>query len=452
MDATTNSANDVAQDTAVDLGIGAATASADSPRLMEAAYQRALKANRGQVFAGEVERHFAATPGDPLVAAWHYRLADSARVQGEGRRVPWRRALPLAGWLSLAYMVLAISAFDLPRNGPPMLFLAWAPVGACALMLYLAQASGSGRKRLWIAAPLLALLVFGTWFAIVDQGLQQYRILMLLHLPLAAWAAVGLFVLGRELDDRNRFAFLLKSVEVVLTGGIFLGAGGLFFSITTGLFSAIGIRFGDAVMRTWVAALAGLTPVLALAVVYDADLPPAMQGFGQGLSRLISALGRVFLPLTLLVGLAYMVSIPFNFARPFEQREVLVIYNAMLFSVMALMVICTPVDGGDLSPQLQGWLRRGLVALAVMTVVVSLYAMSATVYRTTLGGLTPNRITVIGWNSINIVLLFVYLVKQARTDAAGWLAASHATFRWGMLAYAVWTVLLIVLLPLSLVQ
>jgi hypothetical protein len=59
---------------------------------------------------------------------------------------------------------------------------------------------------------------------------------------------------------------------------------------------------------------------------------------------------------------------------------------------------------------------------------------------------------VIGWNSINIVLLCVYLVKQTKASAAGWLAASHATFRWGMLAYAVWTVLLIVFMPLLIVR
>ena len=46
----------------------------------------------------------------------------------------------------------------------------------------------------------------------------------MVHLPLLAWAAVGLYLLGTDLDDENRFAFLLKSVELVVTGGIFLGA------------------------------------------------------------------------------------------------------------------------------------------------------------------------------------------------------------------------------------
>lgn len=432
-------------DTEIEAALGAG---ADGPRQVEAAYQRALKANRAQSFAAEVERRFAAAPDDLLLAAWHFRLAENAVVEGEGRRAPWRLAVPLAALLSLVYIALVSAAFDLPLGGPPFLFLAWAPVGACALILYLALASGKDRRRLWIAAPLLAVLGYATWFAVADQVQFQYTKLMLLHLPLAAWAAVGLYVLGQSRDDRNSFAFLLKSAEVVLTGGIFLGAGGLFMAITVGIFSAIGISFGEGVMRALAAGVAGLIPVLAVAVVYDAHVPPVLQGFGQGLARLIGTLGRVFLPLTLLVGLVYLVSIPFNFARPFEQREVLIIYNAMLFSVMGLMVICTPVDGEDLRPQLQGWLRRGLIVLAAMTVVVSLYAMSATVYRTALGGLTINRITVIGWNSINIVLLCVYLVKQARAGAAGWLAASHATFRWGMLAYGVWTVLLVLLMPL----
>lgn len=432
-----------------DTGIGAALAAGvEAPRQMEAAYQVALKANGGQAFAAEVESRLAAAPGNPLLTAWHYRLAGNGAAPAERRRVPWRIAMPLAGALALVYMALSYSRFDLPRSGPPLLFLVWAPVGACALMVYLMRASGKGRQRLWLAVPLLALSAYATWFAFADQGLQQYPIQMLLHLPLLAWASVGLYVLGRDMDDRNRFAFLLKSAEVVLTGGIFLGAGGVFVAITMGIFSAIGISFGDSVVRAWGPAIAGLIPVLALAVVYDAEVPPALQGFTQGLAGLISTLGRVFLPLTLLVAVVYLVSIPFNFARPFEQREVLMVYNAMLFAVMGLIVICTPVAEGDLALGLQHWLRRGLVALAAITVVVSLYAFSATVYRTILGGITINRFVVIGWNGINIVLLCVYLVKQVQAGSAGWLAASHAAFRWGMAAYAVWTVLLILLMPL----
>jgi hypothetical protein len=239
---------------------------------------------------------------------------------------------------------------------------------------------------------------------------------------------------------------------VVLTGGIFLGAGYLFMVITVGIFSAIGLTFGDGVMRILGAGIAGLIPVIAVAVAYDAELPPALQDFGRGLAGLIGTLGRIFLPLTLLVGLVYLAIIPFNFAKPFEQRDVLIVYNAMLFSVMGLIVICTPLAGRELRPELQIWLRRGLMALAAMTVIVSLYAMSATVYRAALGGLTINRIAVIGWNSINIVLLGVYLAKQARAGAMGWLAASHKTFRWGVAAYAVWTALLILLMPLLIVR
>jgi hypothetical protein len=434
----------------MDTGTGvqaALGAGADSPRQIEAAYQRALKANLARSFTAEVEQRFAAAPDDVLLAAWHYRLAAKAVAEEGGKRVLWRLAVPLAAALSLVYVVLVSAALDLPK-GPPLLLLAWAPVGACALIVYLMLASGRERQSMWIAAPLLALLVYAAWFAFADQAMQQYRTLMILHLPLAAWAAVGQYLLKGRLGDRDGFTFLFKSAEVVLTGGIFLGAGYLFVMITMGIFAAIGIRFGDWMMRALGAGIAGLIPVLAVAMVYDAALPPALQDFGRGLARLMGTLGRVFLPLTLLVGLVYLVSIPFNFARPFEQREVLIIYNAMLFSVMGLVVICTPVADEDLAPNLQGWLRRGLMLLAAMTVVVSLYAMSATIYRTALGGLTINRIAVVGWNSINIVLLCIYLVRQVRAGATGWLAASQMTFRWGMLAYAVWTVLLILLMPL----
>lgn len=43
--------------------------------------------------------------------------------------------------------------------------------------------------------------------------------------------------------------------------------------------------------------------------------------------------------------------------------------------------------------------------------LVSLYASAIILYRTWQGGLTPNRLTVIGWNLINMALLVMLLYK-----------------------------------------
>ena len=62
---------------------------------------------------------------------------------------------------------------------------------------------------------------------------------------------------------------------------------------------------------------------------------------------------RLLLPLTLGVLVIYIIVIPFYFFEPFNNRDVLIVYNLMLFAIMALLLGATPIRGADLSPQLQ---------------------------------------------------------------------------------------------------
>src|SRR5690606_9206878 len=135
--------------------------------------------------------------------------------------------------------------------------------------------------------------------------------------------------------------------------------------------------------RLFIAGGGGLIPVVATAVIYNPAAPPAGQAFDEGLSKLVALLMRVLLPLTLLVLLVYLAFIPFNFREPFDNRDVLIIYNGMLFAVIALLVGATPVSLREMSPGVARWLRWGIVAVAALALVVSIYALAAIVYRTT---------------------------------------------------------------------
>jgi uncharacterized membrane protein len=165
------------------------------------------------------------------------------------------------------------------------------------------------------------------------------------------------------------------------------------------------------------------------------------------LSKLIALLMRVLLPLTLLVLLVYLAFIPFNFRRPFENRDVLIIYNAMLFAVVALLVGATPISLADLSPRLARWLRLAIIAVAALALIISLYALAAILYRTVIDRLTPNRLAFIGWNLVNIGLLALLLYKQFRGRPSDWLPGLHRAYSAGTVAYAVWTVIIILITP-----
>lgn len=436
------------------------THAADAEQL-ERLYQDALQAGADGAFREAIEAERAAAPDNLLYAAWFYRLRQTAgRVKESFTNWGW--ALPLALATGLVMWLLSdekrfpIDIGNAQLGMPaspyfPMLMLLATPVAATAVMGYLAAA---GRRRRGLATLIAAVLLAAAAYVILfypRMGTrpyqEQYLTLMAIHLPALAWAGVGVFLLCDHRDARNRFAFLIMSLELFVMGGLFVIAGGIFLGVTVGLFDAIGVTMPDLVQRGLLAGGAGLLPVIVTAVVYNPAAAPAEQAFEEGLSRLVAMLMRILLPLSALVLLIYLAFIPFNFTKPFEDRDVLLVYNAMLFAVIALMVGATPVNLAHLSPRAGRWLRRGIVVLAALAIVVSLYALAAIIYRAAIDRLTPNRLTFIGWNVINIGLLALILFRQARAAGDRWLDELQRAFAAGTLAYAAWTVAVILVLP-----
>jgi len=438
----------------------------DNAEQLENLYQAAVRAGKGDAFREAIDARRAAAPDNLLYAAWYYRLRASA-ARSRDAFIAWGWAIPLAAlnglllWLlsddeRFGVIIAGAPSETFIYNYIPVVVLLAAPISAAFVMAYLAAA---GRKR-WGAAVLIGLVLAaaGAWVLWAYPRLgtrpyqEQYLTLMAAHLPLLAWAGVGLFLGVRDATDR--FAFLNKSLELFIMAGLFVIAGGIFTGVTIGLFDALGVTLPSAVMRLFVAGGAGLLPVIATAVIYNPRVPPAGQEFEEGLSRLVALLTRVLLPLTILVLLVYVAFIPFNFRQPFENRDVLIVYNAMLFAVIALMVGATPVSAAHVSPRVGRLLRWGIIILAALAALVSVYALAAIVYRTAADRLTPNRLTFIGWNVVNIGLLLWLLYRQVRAangglSAAngGWVVGLHQAFAAGAAAYALWALVVIVALP-----
>jgi len=431
---------------------------ADDAEELEQIYHAALKAGDKDAFKEAIDAGHTAAPKNLLYAAWFHRLKYRAAQTNE-YVVSWAWVIPLAVVNALLFWLLSGDRFMIDieriRGGssdllPAIVWLA-APLSAAFVLIYF---TAVGRKRWQLSALIGILLVAaGVYVLLVypQTGIgpfqEQYLILMVMHLPLLAWAGVGAFLIARHRDPTNRFSFLSKSLELFIVGGLFLIAGGLFTAITFGLFDALGVDFPEVAMRLFFAGGLGLITVVATAVVYNPTVPPAGQSFDEGLSKLIALLMRVLLPLTLLVLLVYILFIPFNFRAPFDNRDVLIIYNGMLFAIVALLVGATPVSLANVSPGQARWLRRGIIGVASLALIVSLYALAAILYRTALDRLTPNRLTFIGWNVINIGLLFLLLLFQARVKEGRWLHGVHRAFSVGTVAYAVWTLAMILALP-----
>ena len=422
---------------------------------LELAYRQAANAGDEAAFAEAVEAAYAGTSDNLLLAAWHHRLA-GAVTRTRGRTVAWSWAL-LAGLLNglLLWLLSDDQRFNIHAVNPfthqqytvmPVVALLAAPVSAALIAFFLALA---GQRRwarvlaivlgLGAAAAYILLLFSGMWPRLFQQ---HYLTLMVMHLGLLSWAGVGLVALATGVQrqgDQDRFAFLVKSLEAFVVAGLLAIAGGVFTAITQGLFAALGIQLPTVVQRLFIAGGGGLIVVIAVALVYDPRLEPARQSFDEGLSKLIALLMRLLLPLTVVVLLVYLAFIPFNWREPFENRDVLAVFNAMLFAVVALLAGATPVHGGELSGKLQAWLRRGVIALAALALLISLYALAAIIYRTASYRRSPTRLLLIGWNLVNIAILATLLIGQVRTSRSTWLAAMHRAFAIGAVLYVAWS-------------
>ena len=431
---------------------------AQDPEQLEEVYQSALRAGEADSFKQAIDARYAAAPDNLLFAAWFHRLKHTA-VQAREVAVAWVWVIPLAlanallfWWLSGDPFTIAIVGFrGHERELFPAIFWLAAPLAAIFVLIYF---TAIGRKD-WRRSALIGIfLLAAAGYTILlyprlgtEFFQEQYLTLMIMHLPLLAWAGVGAFLIAQHRDPENRFAFLIKSLEVFILGGLFTIAGVFFTVITGGLFQALEVDLPEEVLRLFLAGGLGFIAVVATAVIYNPRFPPAGQSFTEGLSRLIALLMRVLLPLTLIVLLVYLLFIAFNFRAPFENREVLVVYNIMLFAVVALLVGATPISLADLSPRMARWLRLGIIGVAALALLVSLYALAAILYRTSIDRLTPNRLAFIGWNLVNIALLVVLLFLQLRAREGRWLHELKRAFSMGTLAYTLWTLFVILALP-----
>jgi hypothetical protein len=422
-----------------------------SPQQLEQLFWTSRQEGCEDEFRTDLLACYTSAPENPLYAAWYYRLQqpESSAEAAERRPIEWRIAIPIGILTGILLWFLTNERLVYPAtlNASEFpIFMTWiGPLLAIGLLVFLTVVPKGGLKRAIISGA--AMLVLAAYVAVFSPYNHYYREMMAIHIPVLCAVGIGFTLVGLRSTPRERFAVIVKAIEVVVTAGVYSIAVVIFAAITISLFGVLGVNISNPVSRLLVAFPLGLVPVFALASVYDPYSSPLEQDFKRGLGRMVSTLPRLLLPLTFLVLLIYLGFIPFNFNRPFFDRDALVIYNAMLFAIIALLVGVTPLRAEDLSAQTREWLRAGIIVVSALVLLVSIYALSATIYRTVHDVLTTNRFAIIGWNVINIGLLALLLLRQIRLRAGDWVDALHRTFSLGITFYTIWAFFLLLALP-----
>lgn len=425
------------------------------PAGLEGLYREVQAAGNEAAFREAVRKCREERPWDVLVEAWVHRLDVPADGETDfvGHDRNWWTLIGASVLLGVLSALLSRGKVPVPVPGEAdlLFWVGWGPLVAVGLLAYLAYSRNS--ISVWtITGGAAAVVVAVAVYTGLTMGgrADDAAFLGAIHLLFVSWVAVGAALcLGVPNPSGQAYAFLVKSVEIVLTGGIFFGAGLIFVGLTYGIFAVVGVELPEEDLRLVAAWAVGAIPLLAIGSVYDASASPLAQDWHAGLTRTLRTLARLLLPLALGVLLVYtMWFIPVYFRQPFEEREVLIVYNA---TIMAVLVLLTVVTSGPLDAQLVGQrslLRYGVHGLGGLTLILNVYALIAVVSRTLDSGLTPNRFAVIGWNVTTLLIVAFVGVRLWRARRQPWISVFRESIGLVSPLAAVWVVSLLAALPL----
>lgn len=290
-------------------------------------------------------------------------------------------------------------------------------------------------KIAFIAGAILTGLIFINLLPGINE--RDTSILSCIHLLLFLWSVLGFAFVG---DIRNnsekKLLFLKYNGDLIVITTLILISGAILTGITIGLFSLIGLNIEKFYFENIV--IFGL-PAAPIAGTYLIRTNPQLVG------RVSPVIARIFSPLVLVMLVIYLAAMIYSGKNPYNDREFLLIFNALLVGVMAIIFFSVAEASGTTRSRMEIWI---LLLLSVVTILVNGIALSAILFRIAQGGITPNRAAVLGGNVLillNLLLvtaqLFRVSSKKADISGVGKAIASYLP------VYFLWTVIVTFLFP-----
>jgi hypothetical protein len=222
--------------------------------------------------------------------------------------------------------------------------------------------------------------------------------LVAIHLPILYWVLYGLIYLGPNWRmSRERLNFLRHNGDLLVLSAVLGMAGLLTMLMTFALYELIGIQITEAHVTniiTWGA------PAVPLTAVFLLILNPELV---KHISPLVA---KIFTPLVFFVLSTFTLGLFLTQHAAYQDRQVLLVLNGVLISVMALILFSISTLNQSKTTQLQMGLLFFLSAISLLDNTI---ALSSVVWRLLEMGLSPNRVAVFGAN----VLIWIHLFKVA---------------------------------------
>jgi hypothetical protein len=249
------------------------------------------------------------------------------------------------------------------------------------------------------------------------------------------WAVLCFVYTGNNLKNyQQRLDFLKYNGDLVVMTTILLIAAALLIGITVGLFDVIGVKADVYLQYVPVFGLAA-SPIVATYLI---------QTNPQLVNKVSPVIAKVFTPLVLVTLLIYLFVIIYAGKNPYIDREFLLIFNILLIGVMAIILFS--IMATSKSSNQTGAIL--LLVLSIITIIINVIALSAILFRVSEGGITPNRLGVLGSNLLiltNLLLVTYQLFKTVRHKTQ--LESVETSIVSFIPVYVIWIVLVTFLFP-----
>ena len=166
----------------------------------------------------------------------------------------------------------------------------------------------------------------------------------------------------------------------------------------------------------------------------------------QIINKVSPIIAKIFTPLAFINLLIYLGTLIYTGKYPHNDRNLLLIYNALLVGVLALIFFSIAETGKGKRNYFSTLLLLGLSAL---TIIINGIAVWAICFRIAEWGFTPNRVAVLGGNIIifiNLIMVSAQLLKSIKNDAAD-IKVENAIAKY-LPVYAIWTAIVVFVLPI----
>jgi hypothetical protein len=400
----------------------------NDPRQLEKLY-RANKLS----FKREFNTLYPELKGNVVADFWNERLnyeSDEINWGSKRELLFVLIASLLAGVIAKLPAFLSISEdFFYPRNIGFIIFP--------ALTAYFAWKNKLSKNKIaFIAGVTLVGLIFIN--LLPDITKSDTSILSCIHLVLVLWSVLGFAFVGEARNnDEKRLGFLKYNGDLLVMTALIVIAAAIMSGITIGLFSLIGFNIEKFYFQNIV--IFGL-PAAPIVGTYLTQANPQLVG------KVSPVIAKIFSPLVVVMLVIYLIAMVYSGKDPYNDREFLLIFNALLIGVMAIIFFSIAEASKTIKSQAEIWI---LFLLSVVTVIVNGIALSAILFRISEWGITPNRIAVLGGNIlilINLLLvtgqLFRVFSKKASITGVGKVIALYLPI------YVVWTIIVTFIFPL----